>query len=140
MLPHEEFDHLPWHTLNDPPPRWQRGQRFETYDDEIPELSVPISTLHEGVQDKLFNRNAALQEKIANGAKEKLNAAQSKYQDLFRERDTYHSNTPSYYKKNMEAKLARQRNRIRQYDEVYRRALKSFRNIRHMQNTWSDSD
>ena len=140
MLPHEQFDHLPWHTLNDPPPRYQRGQRFDTYDDEIPELSVPISTLHEGVQDRIFNRNAALQEKILNSAKEKMENAQSKYNELFRERDTFHSSTPSYYRKRMEAKLARQRNRIRQYDDVYRRALKSFRNIRKMQNAWSDSD
>ena len=140
MLPHEEYDHLPWHTFNNPPPRSMRGQRFDTYDDEIPEISVPISTLHEGVQTQLFNRNAHIQQKIATNAKEKMIAAQSKYDDLFRERDTFHSSTPSYYKKNMEAKLARQRTRIRQYDDVYRRALKSFKNIRRMQNAWSDSD
>ena len=140
MLPHEEFDNLPWHTLNNPPPRSQRGQRFDTYDDEIPELSVPISTLHEGVQDRIFNRNAALQLKILNSAKEKMENAQSKYNEISRERNTFHSNTPSFYRKNLDAKLARQRNRIRQYDDVYRRALKSFRNIRNMQNAWSDSD
>jgi hypothetical protein len=140
MLPHENWDNLPWHIMDELPPRWQRGQRFDTYDDEIPELSPSISTLDQGEHTRIFNRNSALQQKIAENAKEKMQAAQSKYDELFRERDTFHSNTPSYYRRTMEQKLARQRNRIRQYNDVYKRALKSFRNIRHMQNAWSDSD
>jgi hypothetical protein len=135
----DDFDHLAWHTLK-LPPRSMRSQRFDTYDDEIPELSEPISTLHVGMQDRIFNRNAALQEKIANNAKEKMEIEQSKYQQLFRQHDTFHSSTPSYYRRTLETKLKRQRNRIRQYNDVYTRALKSVRNIRNMQNAWSDSD